>query len=299
MSTVIKKESNKSLISCKSQDQLLVRKRIQSAKLTQILKHKMFKGYNKIKFINNKKFDLKTFLSNNPEDKYLPTSEKYNIYYENKYLKNKEEDSKYIPLKESLIINKPKNSRKIIPFSFLNSSNSSTTNFSLGKRIKSARLNNSSNYRMNNVNINESKKIFENENEKNICSKYPFLIFDKIPDNVYNPKNLRNFLHYKPKNRQKNKNQQKFLFSLSHHKEKQIKNIFKSFSQRTTIKNKKKKMFHNSREESDKYNLISFSCIKKENIKKDLANLQKLVNKMKKLKLKKFLIKEKFKKFFS
>ena len=104
MSTFIKKESSKSLISCKSQEKLLIRKRMQSAKLTEMLKHKMFKGYNKIKLINSKKFDLKTFLSNYPEDKYLPTSEKYNIYYENKYLKNKEEDSKYIPLKDSLTL---------------------------------------------------------------------------------------------------------------------------------------------------------------------------------------------------
>ena len=238
MSTFIKKESCKSLISSKSQEKLLIRKRIQSAKLTEILKHKMFKGYNKIKLVNSKQFDLKSFLSNNPEDKYLPTSEKYNIYYENKYLKNKEEDSKYIPLKDSLIINKPKNCRKKMPFSSWNSSFSTTTNFFFRKRVKSARLNISYNYRTNKLNINESKKIFENENEKNIFSKYSFLIFDRKPDCIYNPKNLRNYLHYKPKNRQKNKNQQKFLYSLSHHKEKKVKNIYNSFTKRTYIKKK-------------------------------------------------------------
>ena len=297
MSTFIKKESSKSLISCKSQEKLLIRKRMQSAKLTEILKHKMFKGYNKIKLINSKKFDLKTFLSNYPEDKYLPTSEKYNIYYENKYLKNKEEDSKYIPLKDSLIINKPKNSRETkMPFSSWNSSFSTTTNISFRNRVKSAELNKSYNYRTNKtnkMNINESKKIFENENEKKIFSKYSFLIFDKKPDCIYNPKNLRNYLHYKLKNRQKNKNQEKFLYNLSHHKEKKVKNIYNSFTKRTYIKKNKNKSSYSSYNEIDKCNLISFSCSSNEN-NFNISNLQKFLCSMKKTKIDKFLIREKF-----
>ena len=298
MSTFIKKESSKSLISSKSQEKLIIRKRIQSSKLTEILKHKMFKGYNKIKLINSKKFDLKSFLRNYPEDKYLPSSEKYNIYYENKYLKNKEEDSKYIPLKDSLIINKPKNCRKNkMPFSSWNSSFSTTTNFSFRNRGKSTELNKSYNYRTNKMNINESKKIFENENEKKIFSKYSFLIFDKKPDCIYNPKNLRNYLHYKLQNRQKNKNQQKFLYNLSHHKEKKVKNIYNIFPKRTYIKKNKNKSSYNSNNESDKSNLISFSCSSNEN-NFNISNLQKFFGSLKKAKLDRFFIRGKFKNFF-
>ena len=298
MSTFIKKESSKSLISSKSQEKLIIRKRIQSSKLTEILKHKMFKGYNKIKLINSKKFDLKSFLRNYPEDKYLPSSEKYNIYYENKYLKNKEEDSKYIPLKDSLIINKPKNCRKNkMTFSSWNSSFSTTTNFSFRNRGKSTELNKSYNYRTNKMNINESKKIFENENEKNIFFKYSFFIFDKKPDCIYNPKNLRNYLHYKLQNRQKNKNQQKFLYNLSHHKEKKVKNIYNIFPKRTYIKKNKNKSSNNNNNESDNSNLLSFSCSSNEN-NYNISNLQKFFGSLKKAKLDRFFIRGKFKNFF-
>ena len=295
MNTYVKKDINSSLVSSQSQENLIIRKRIQSAKLTQILKNKIFKGYNKIKLINSKKFDLQSFLNNNPEDKLLRTSEKYNIYYENKYLKKNKEDSKLIPLKDSLIIKKNKNSRKQKAFFSGNSSLSSITTFSLRKRKKNSFFDNTKyEYDSKRVNINESRQIFENENEKNIFSKYSFLIFDKKPDEINNPKNLRNFLHYKSKNRQKNKNQQHFLFNLSHHKENKVKNLF-SLTPRANFKKYKNKSFNDTYKENDRNKLFSFSFTTRIG---NIYEINKFIKSIKTERLKKYFIKEKLKKFY-
>ena len=86
MNAYTREKTNSSLGASKSQKNLMIRKRIQSSNFTQILKNRHFKGYNRIKFVNRKDFNLESFLSDNPEEKYLPNNEQYNIYYENKYL---------------------------------------------------------------------------------------------------------------------------------------------------------------------------------------------------------------------
>ena len=291
MSIYTREKTNNSLTTSKSQKNLILRKRIQSANFTQIIKNRLFKGYNRIKFVNSKDFNLDLFLSDNPEEKYLPDNEKYNIYYENKYLNKYRKDSKYssLVLKNSLI-NPNYRKRKIFKnksASFSSIFNIDKTHFSPGQKIRKSFL-----YDINNSksNINESKKIFENEEEKNIFSKYPYLLFDKMPDNINHPKNLRNYPHYNPKYKQKNKNQQYFLFTLSHQKDKKVHNFFRPMTPKMNFKKNKinYESINNSSINNDKYNLVSFSC---STTKKNNVNLRKLINSIKTAKLKRFLLK--------
>ena len=39
----------------------------------------LFKGYERIKFVTDKSFNIKYFLKQKPEEEYLPSNEKYNI----------------------------------------------------------------------------------------------------------------------------------------------------------------------------------------------------------------------------
>ena len=232
MNAYTREKTNSSLGASKSQKNLMIRKRIQSSNFTQILKNRHFKGYNRIKFVNRKDFNLESFLSDNPEEKYLPNNEQYNIYYENKYLNKYKINPKYDSLKLKNSLTK-QNFRKMKTFKNKSASFSSIfdidkTNFSPFQRIRKSFFD----IENNKSNINESIKIFENEEEKNIFSKYPFLLFDKLPDNINHPKNLRNYPHYSPKYKQKNKKQKYFLFMLSHQKDKKIKNIFRSITPR-------------------------------------------------------------------
>ena len=290
MSTYTRERINISLRTSKSQTNLMLKKRIQSANFTQIIKNRLFKGYNRIKFVNSKDFNLALFLSDNPEEKYLPDNVKYNIYYENKYLNKYKVNSKYasLVLKNSLI-NQNYRKRKIFKNKsafFSSIFDVDKTHFSPGQKIRKSFLYGIDTSKSN---INESKKIFENEEEKNIFSKYPFLLFDKMPDNINHPKNLRNYPHYNPKYKQKNKNQQHFLFTLSHQKDKKVHTFLRPMTPKMNFKKNKinNESINNSSINNDKNNIISFSC---STTKKNNLNLKKLINSIKTAKLKRFLL---------
>ena len=290
---------NNSLIISKSQNDLIMRKRIQSANFTKIIKNRIFKGYSKIKFVNNKDFDLKLFLSKNPEEKYLPTSEKYNIYYENKFLSKYNTDTKNVSslLKNSITNEKPKKKKsfKNKSISFCSKFDIDKTNFSTSRRLTRPFMQDFDN---NKLNINSSKKIFKNKREENAFSKYPFVFFDRRPDNINNPKGLRNYPYYNPKYKQKNREQQYFLFTLSHHKEKKVKNLYRCLSSRTIHKKPiiNKRIDNNSFKSNNKYNLVSFSYSSK---KDNNLSLNKLINSDKIEKLKRVLIKKTTFNFFN
>lgn len=290
---------NSSLVTSKRQSDLIMKKRIQSANFTKYIKNKIFKGYNKIKFVKSKDFNLRLFLSHNPEEKYLPTSEKYNIYYENKYLSKFKNDSKRVNLllKNSITYLKIKKKK-----SFRNKSVSFSSKFDYEhdilyrtQRKRKPCLNNIESNKSN-FNVNSSRIIFKNKREENAFSKYPFVFFNKLPDNVNNPKGLRNYPYYNPKYKQKNINQQHFLFTISHQKEKKVKNLFRSLSAGTIHKQyNKDENSSNCEKNKNKYNLVSFSCSAK---KEKELNINKLINSIKSANLKRYLIKKNTVNFF-
>jgi len=284
--------SNSFIIS-KSRSDVVMRKRIQNSNFTKLIKNKIFKGYNKIKLVNSKNFNLKCFLSKKPEEKYLPTSEQYSIYYENKFLNKYNNDNKnFSLLLKNSIINEKANKRKSVQNNnqvFSSDNEVKKTNFPISQRIKRTFpiLNIINN---NKIKANKTRKIFENKREEYVFSEYPFVIFYKQPDNVNNPKNLKNYPHYNPKFKQKNKDQQSFLFTLSHSKDKKKKNEFRCFSSRTIFtNNKKKKIVNKSFISNDKYKLVSFSYSDK---KDKNYELKKLLNSIKTDKFRKLIIKK-------
>ena len=295
MNIYSKEKFNTSLVTSKSQSDLIIRRRIQSANFTKMIKNRIFKGYNKIKITNSKDFNLKLFLSKNPEEKYLPSSEKYNIYYEKKFLSKLKTDYKHMTLLlKNSITNKKKKSYKNKSVSFSSKFDIESSNFLTTQRVRRAHLydmdSNNSNF-----NINNSREIFKNKREEKVFSKYPFVFFDRLPDNINNPNNLMNYPYYNLKYKQKNRDQQYFLFTISHQKEKSKKNLYRCFSARTIHKNHiKNERNNNSFKNSDKYDLISFSCATK---KENSFNLKKLINSIKKAKLKRFLKKKKTKNY--
>lgn len=293
-----KEKFNNSLISSKTQSDLIMKRRIESANFTKIIKNRIFKGYNKIKFIKSKDFNLKHFLSQNPEEKYLLSSEEYNIYYENKFLRKFKTDTKNV---SSLLTNSIINTRGKNRKTFKNKSVSFDSkfdlesNYSTTKRIKRSHLNNLENNKSN-CNINNSREVFKNKREEKAFSKYPFVFFDKMPDNVNNPKNLRNYPYYNPKYKQKNRNQQSFLFTISHHKEKKIKNLYRCQSARTIHKNYNRgQSLNSSFNNKDNYNFISFSYSTK---KENSLVLKKFITSIKNAKLKRSFKKKNYFNFF-
>ena len=294
MSIYRKDKNNIFLTRSKSENQLIKRKRIQFEKFSEIIRNKIFKGYNKIKFMKSKDFNMNEFLSQNQAEKYLLTSEKYNIYYENKYLKKCKTDSKYASLflKNSLIINKDNKKKKPTKnnsISFSSTLNKEKNNQFTPKRFAKPIL---SYMESGKLRIDDELKITKNEEENKIFSKYPFIIFDKTPDNIYNPVNLNNYPHYNPKYKQKNRNQQSFLFNLSHQKIKKVKNIFRCQTPHINFKNNSYNNYKPSKA-SNKYNFVSFSY---STIKENSLNL---INSIKTPKLKKFLLKRKDINFFN
>ena len=282
--------SNSFIIS-KSRSDVVMRKRIQNSYFTKLIKNKIFKGYNKIKLVNSKNFNLKCFLSKKPEEKYLPTNEQYSIFYENKYLGKYNTDNKNFSLllKNSIINEKGKN-RKSLPNSevaFPSDYEIRKTNLPNTQRVKRPfpALNVINN---NKIKANNGRKIFQNRREESTFSDYPFVIFNKLPDNINNPKDLKNYPYYNPKFRQKNKEQQSFLFTLSHPIEKKIKNQYRCFSSRIIHKNKNKHI-NRSYINNDKYKLVSFYYSDK---KDKNYELKRLINSIKTDKFKKLIIKQ-------
>lgn len=237
------------------------KQRIKSANFTKILKNKIFKGYEKIKFVQDKNFNIRKFLKSKPEDKYLLSDEKYNIYYDNKYL------NKYKPLTENeyflvknLSIKSNSQSKQIE-----NHKSKSTKDLFIteNKKLKIKKKLRSKRQKLydineNKSNINDSSKIFNSYNENDIYSKYPFIYLEKIEDNIIHPKDMRNYPHYISKYKDKNRNQEYFLYNLSHPKDKKVKNIYRSLTPRIPI-NKSKVKLNNYKKEIENYYLMSFS----------------------------------------
>ena len=207
------------------------RKRKQSAIFSKLLKNKLFKGYQKIKFLRNKNFNMDKFIRTNPGEKYLPTDEKYNIYYEYKFLnKYKCMTDRELSLRNNISVQT--NKANICKKKVVNLKNQSTMNFFLTENDKKVQKNRSLKIFdikkiKENININENKKIWNDNDESFLYSRYPFIYLNRIPDEIVNPKDMRNYPHYIQKYKDKNRNQQSFLYSLSHNKEKKEKNIYR------------------------------------------------------------------------
>ena len=243
------------------------KKRLKSASFTKILKNKIFKGYEKIKFMKNKSFNMKYFLKSKPEEKYLLSDEKYNIYYEKKYL-NK---YNHIPKKDYFLIkNLSARTNLISPHKQLknNKSKSAKDLFITDKKripVKRRQMPKKSKLydrNVNKININDSSKIFNCYYEYTLYSKYPFIYVDKIEDNIANPTDMKNYPHYISKFKDKNKNQEHFLFNISHLKEKKNKNIYKSITPRLFLNKNKENINNRNIKELENCYLISFSPLK-------------------------------------
>ena len=100
--------------SSKSSSKPFERQRIQSAQFSKRIKNMLFKGYERIKFVTDKSFNIKYFLKQKPEEEYLPSNEKYNIYYDSKFLHKYNDDSKNISflLKSSFNTNQKRKKNK-------------------------------------------------------------------------------------------------------------------------------------------------------------------------------------------
>ena len=242
----------------------LMKKRIKTASFTKLLKNKIFKGYERIKFVQNKNFNINKFMRSNPEEKYLLSDERYNIYYDSKYLNKYKQISQndFFLLKNITFSTKsPKNINKNIrsksrPELLLSEDRIKNRDI---KKLKRPILYDNTE---NKSNINDSSKIFNSFRENSLCSKYPFVYLEKAPDEIVNPTDMRNYPHYIPKYKKKNKNQEYFLYNLSHLKEKKVKNIYHCLSPKASIDIKKKLL--KKEENNDKnFCLISLSPNKK------------------------------------
>lgn len=285
--------------SSKSSSKPFERQRMQSAQFTKRIKNMLFKGYERIKFVTDKSFNIKYFLKQKPEEEYLPSNEKYNIYYDSKFLHKYNDDSKNISFLLKNSLTPIKKGKKIKINKSTNKSCDFSPIYSKGKKnILNNQNENSLILKLDNgkSNINNSKKIFGVEEEKNLFSRYSMIYFDKMPDYIYSPNDLRNYPHYNAKYKQRNRAQEKFLFTISHKKEKNVKNIFRSLSPKITYKKYYiKEMINNSLKEDYKYNLFSISCSAKN---RNNLKINKLIDSAKVKKFKNFLIKNKNINFF-
>ena len=242
----------------------IAKKRIKTANFTKILKNKIFKGYEKIRIVQNKNFNINKFLKSKPEEKYLLSDERYNIYYDNKYLNKYKpiSQSNFFLLKNMTVINKSQtNINKNIRHKSASQLLNNEKNKNIRKLKRQALYENK--IKENASNINDSSKIFNSIKENSLCSKYPFIYLEKIPDEIVNPTDMRNYPHYIPKYKDKNKNQEYFLYNLSHLKEKKVKNIYHCLTPRP-----KNRLKNNEINKNEKFYLVSFSPEKiKENIK--------------------------------
>ena len=244
----------------------IAKKRIKTANFTKILKNKIFKGYEKIKIVRNKNFNINKFLKSKPEEKYLLSDERYNIYYDNKYLNKYKpiSQSNFFLLKNITVINKSQtNINKNIKHK---STSQLLLNNEKNKNIRKLKRQALYENKIKEIasNINDSSKIFNNIKENSLCSKYPFIYLEKIPDEIVNPTDMRNYPHYIPKYKDKNKNQEYFLYNLSHLKEKKVKNIYHCLTPKP-----KNRLKNNEINKNEKFYLVSFSPEKiKENINK-------------------------------
>ena len=235
------------------------KKRIKTAYFTKILKNKIFKGYEKIKFINNKKFSMNKFLKSKPEEKYLPSDAEYDIYYDFKYLNKYKPISKkdYFLLKNISVTTKslPKNTKKAKnkSSSDLFLTEDKTVKYINKRKIKKPILFEKEN---NKSNINDSTKIF-GKNKANISySKYPFIYLEKMPDDIIHPTDMRNYPHYIPKYKDKNRKQQYFLYNLSHTKEKKVKNIYHCLTPRISTNKNRAESFNEPKKNGKIYYII-------------------------------------------
>jgi len=271
------------------------KKRIKTASFTKILKNKIFKGYERIKYIQNKNFNINKFLKGKPEEKYLPTDAKYNIYYDYKYLnKYKPMSKKDSFLLQNISVSTKNNPKKIKYFKNKSSGDLFLTENKNIKYLKRNKFKKPLFFEKDNnkSNINDSSKIFSNNIENNLYSKYPFIYLEKTPDDIINPTDMRNYPHYIPKYRDKNRNQQYFLYNLSHLEDKKIKNIYHSLTPRIPINNNSKNKII-EKEISESQFLLALSP----DIKKEYNNLKYnfYINSIDNNKIKKLLYKRIYK----
>ena len=235
------------------------KRRLQTINLTKILKNKIFKGYEKIKLLQNKNFDINQFINNKPEENYLLTDEKYNIYYSNKYL------NKYKPIskRDSFLLKSISIENKNIPKKLKNSKCKSELELT---KIKKLKIKYNSRQRgellkeknKNKYNINDSSKVFDDKMQNQLFSKYPLIYLEKQYDEIMTPTDMKNYPHYIPKYKDKNRKQEYFLHNLSHSKEKIVKNIYHSLTPRISIKKRKQKKYIDKNENKN-FVLSSFS----------------------------------------
>ena len=239
----------------------LVNDFVKNKNLVNILNHKIFKGYNKIKILSNPNFNIDYYMKYFKSKKNYPLFDNFNIYYETKFLgKNLKNNNNNIlninikhfsnkNLRNNMIINN-KNENSNLTIKKSNSSNyydiknnniynlkNINNNILVNRKIFVNKYNNNRNKSNNLKNINS--KIFLNTRENKCFSKYSYVMIDKLINNElnYNFNSIN-----KNKNKQQlnkknlNKVQSDFLYNLSYKQSKEEENkINRNFN---FIKNK-------------------------------------------------------------
>ena len=202
----------------------LVNDFVKNKNLVNILNHKIFKGYNKIKILSNPNFNIDYYMKFFKSHKNYPLFDDFNIYYETKFLgknlKNTNNNTLIVNIKHLSnknlrnnmnIINNNENSNLTIKKS--NSSNyykihnnhiynlkKINNNVLDNRKIFVNKYNNNRNKSNNLKNINS--KIFLNSRENKCFSKYSYVMIDKLNNE------LNNELNYNLNSINKNKSKQ-------------------------------------------------------------------------------------------
>ena len=227
----------------------LVNDFVKNKNLVNILNHKIFKGYNKIKILSNPNFNIENYMKFFNSKKKYPFYDNFNIYYETKFLgknlKQINDDNNALILNlKHLSYNNLKNvninNNNEINNLKIKKSNSSSNYYEINNNsvnnIKKINYNIKEDFRkifVNNYNNNRNKfnnnlkninsKIFLNTRENKCFSKYSYVMIDKL-NNEYNyNSNSLNKNNKKQQLNQKilNKDQSDFLYNLSYIKSKE------------------------------------------------------------------------------
>ena len=168
---------------------------IKNKNLVNILNHKMFKGFQKIKTLMNPNFNIDEFLEKVSDD-YYPMDENYEIYYQKKYLsklQNRKASFSSIKFNNNNITNET-NISKTISKSKTQSEFFITNNENFKKK-KNKIYSILDNYREKNIN----DEILDLK-EKNITTSYPIIMIDKLHNDELNPPIQLNLSFYNLKN---------------------------------------------------------------------------------------------------
>ena len=218
------------------------KKHINNQKLIKILKSKIFKGYQRIKYMqDHPNFDFKQFIKNHPEELYLPSDEKYSIYYDTKYLnKYKETQPDLLKLIKNIKIEKKFKKNKSCTELKERNINKNV----LIPKIMIGSNNNSDKYMF----LTSVRKTQNNFSRKSITNnEYQLFYLEQKKDPL---NNIKNCTIFSKEFKENYRNQEEFLYKISHnnsHTENK-KNLYSLIN----LKNRHKKIYYRNKEEIGK-----------------------------------------------